>query len=137
MFRIAPVGTEEEKREIALALGIPMRDGAFVYAMRDCGDGHLLGASQFDIEHGYGTIYDLTPAVGVDDFEAMFILGRATMDFVDRTGVHLCHARESTGDARLLRAVGFRKAEGDLLVCDMTGMFDGHCSGHALNLEKI
>lgn len=136
MFRIAPVTTEEERQAVTASLGISAREGAFVYAMRDAGDGHLLGASQFDIAHGYGILYDLLPAGGVDDFEAMFILGRATLDFIDRTGVHLCYAVPGGGDERLLRAVGFRREPSGRYACDMTGMFDGHCSGHALNLEK-
>lgn len=137
MFRIAPAQTEEEKAAIAALLGIPVRDGAFVYAMRDAGDGHLLGAAQFDIAEGYGTIFDLRPAPGIDDFEAMFILGRATMDFIDRAGAHLCRAPLDAGEERLLRAVGFHPSEEGDLLCDMNGMFDGHCGGHALDLDKL
>ena len=93
-----------------------------------------MGFSQFEVgEAGY--IYDLLPAVGSDDFEAMFILGRQTMNFIDLCGNHICKARKDAGDARLLRAIGF-KGEGDELSCDMTGMFDGHCSGHAVKLDE-
>lgn len=137
MFRIAPIQTEAEKTEVTSALGIPSRAGAFVYAMRDCGDGHLLGGAQFDIAEGHGTIYDLASAKDVDDFEAMFILGRATMDFIDRTGAHLCYAAADAGDERLLRAIGFRTAEDGRYVRDMTGMFDGHCEGRALDLDTL
>ncbi|HBJ19382.1 MAG TPA: hypothetical protein DDY70_06580 [Clostridiales bacterium] len=137
MFRIAPVQTEEEKREVTSSLGIPSRDGAFVYAMRDMEDGHLLGGSQFDIAKDGGTLFDLRPAPGIEDFEAMFILGRATLDFIDRTGTHLCRAAKDAGEERLLRAVGFRPSEDGGYLCDMTGMFDGHCDGHALDLHTV
>lgn len=137
MFRIAPVQTEEERRLTCREAGICPRENAFLYAMRDCESGALLGVAQFDINGECGQILDLSPAPGIDDFEAMFILGRATMDFIDRTGAHRCIAMPSAAEHRLLRAVGFRPKEDGSLSCDMTGMFDGHCGGHALDLSKM
>lgn len=137
MFRIAPVQTETERAQTAEEAGIRLCEGSFLYAMRDCETGRLLGLAQFDIREESGEILDLVPAPGVDDFEAMFILGRATMDFIDRTGAHRCTALQKGADARLLRAIGFRPAEGDILTCDMMGMFDGHCGGHALDLSDL
>lgn len=137
MFRIAPVQTEKERQKTAREANILLREDSFLYAMRDCESGALLGLSQFDIREESGEILDLVPAPAVDDFEAMFILGRATMDFIDRTGAHRCTALPEGADERLLRAIGFRPAEGGTLTCDMTGMFDGHCGGHALDLSSL
>jgi hypothetical protein len=57
------------------------------------------------------------------------------MNFIDLCGAHICEAAREAGDARLLHAIGFREASGKLSV-DMTGMFDGHCDGHAVKLDK-
>ncbi len=78
-------------------------------------------------------IYDVKEAPNHDDFEAMFILGRQTMNFIDTCGAHTCYADKCAGIERLLKAIGF-KENGDKLYCDMTGMFDGHCSGHKVEL---
>ena len=133
MFKITPVTNDAESVEIAEALGIELREGSFLYSMRDVETSRLMGASQFEILDGYGMIYDLRCPFGDDDFEAMFILGRQTMNFIDTCGAHTCYANVGAGNERLLRAIGF-KPEGDNLFCNMTGMFDGHCSGHAIEL---
>jgi hypothetical protein len=59
----------------------------------------------------------------------MFILGRATMNFIDICGSHKCRASLSAGDERLLKSIGFKEVAGEYF-SDMTGMFDGNCKGH-------
>ena len=134
MFKITPVQEKSRQKELCAIFGAEFHPDAFGYIMYDIDTEELMGFSQFEIlSEGY--IYDLLPMKGTDDFEAMFILGRQTMNFIDICGAHTCRASSSAGDARLLRAIGF-KDMGDGLFCDMTGMFDGHCSGHAVDLSK-
>jgi hypothetical protein len=93
--------------------------------------GELMGFSQFEIKEGVGYIRDLRTKIGYSDFEAMFILGRATMNFIDMCEVHTCHAEKNAGEEILLKSIGFKFSEElGLYTCDMTGMFDGKCSGH-------
>ena len=128
MFKITPIQDKEKQKEICKIVGALYRQGAFAYQMFDVESGELMGMSQFEIgEIGY--IYDLKEVPDRDDFEAMFILGRATMNFIDTCGVHSCIADKNASNERLIRAIGF-KEESDKLFCDMTGMFDGKCSGH-------
>jgi hypothetical protein len=90
-----------------------------------------MGFSQFEISGEFGYIKDLRPRIGYSDFEAMFILGRATMNFIDLCGIHTCRAAKDAGDETLLKSIGFKYS--DKLceyTCDMTGMFDGKCQGH-------
>lgn len=134
MFKISPIQDFEAQKECLSACGGAARDGHFAYSMRE-DTGKLLGASQFELTKDAGYITDLRCADGVDDFEAMFILGRATMNFIDMCGLHKCRAAKDSGDINLLRAIGFRETEdGDLFV-DMTGFFDGNCSGHSHKSE--
>ena len=134
MFKITPIQDKSRQKEICESLETEFHPEAFGYIMFDIDTEKLMGFSQFEVgEIGY--IYDLLPAKDVDDFEAMFILGRQTMNFIDICGNHICKAKENAGDARLLRAIGFKESDGELY-CDMTGMFDGHCSGHPVDLEK-
>lgn len=129
MFVISPVRDIEERKNITKALNIKDIEGTFMYSMKDKETGALLGASQFDIGEGYGYIYDLRCANPPFDFEAMFILGRATMNFIDLCEVHTCRIKKDASDGDLYRAIGFRTEFPDYFECDMTGMFDGNCSG--------
>ena len=138
MFKISPIQDTKVQKKYAEACGILCREGLFAYAMVDVDSLELMGMSQFEIGDGVGYIADLVPRVGYDDFEAMFILGRQTMNFIDLCGAHSVKASAETTDDTLLRAIGFKKQDGGEYFCDMDGMFDGkHCSGHAVDLDAL
>lgn len=130
MFKITPINDKKLQEEYALACGCTYQPDFFAYSMIDNESGSLMGFSQFEINENGGFIADLRSKIGYTDDEAMFILGRATMNFIDLCGKHTCYARKSAGDGKLLHAIGFKENKDDLLFCDMTGMFDGKCSGH-------
>lgn len=130
MFHIAPIEEKERQKEYIERCGGIYRPEAFAFSMKDCESGALMGASQFELEAGKGILCDLRSVPALDDWEAMFILGRATMSFIEKIGITDCFADKNAGDARILRMIGFKpQEEGELLYCDLTGMFDGHCSG--------
>ena len=131
MFKITPIQSKNEQIECAKKCNTEYKEGTFAYAMRDNDSGDLMGFSQFEINEKGGYLFDLCPADGYDDYEAMFILGRATMNFIDLCGSHVLYANKNSGDNQLLRAIGLRPTDDDEYFCDMTGFFDGsHCSGH-------
>ena len=122
MFKITPIQDKDLQEKICKLCNAEYRPDAFAYQMFDIESGEIMGMSQFEIgETGY--IYDIKEAPGRDDFEAMFILARQTMNFIEGCGVHICYADDKAADHTFLKAVGFS----DQLACDMTGMFDGHC----------
>ena len=130
MFKITPVTDSAERENIASELGFELREGSFIYSMRDADTLKLMGASQFEILAGYGIIYDLKCPLGEDDFEAMFILGRQTMNFIDMCGISDQRAEIGSAKEELLRAIGFKKEE-KYYRASSEGMFDGsHCGGH-------
>lgn len=132
MFKITPIQDKALQEEICTLCGAGYRPEAFAYQMFDIDSGRIMGMSQFEIgESGY--IYDLKEAPECDDFEAMFILARQTMNFIDLCENHTCYASKDAGKERLLRAVGFKEIDGQMY-CDMTGMFDGNCGGHKVEL---
>lgn len=131
MFKIAPIQSPEEQSLVAKACGSEYKEGAFGYAMREAETGELMGFSQFEITKNGGFLHDLRPKGDLDDYEAMFILGRATMNFIDLCGAHTLTATSSAADTTLLRAIGLKLQDNGEYFCDMTGFFDGsHCSGH-------
>ncbi len=128
MFKITPIQDKENQKEICDLCGAEFRYDAFAYMMYDLDTKEIMGMSQFEVGD-VGYIFDLREPPERNDFEAMFILARQTMNFIDLCGVHSCYIAENAGDDRLIRAVGFKNTDGRLF-CDMTGMFSGHCGGH-------
>ncbi len=135
MFRVSPINDINLQEKYAALCDTEIKDGYFAYAMIDVEKNELMGFSQFEIDSDGGYISDIRPRVGLDDFEAMFILGRATMNFIDMCGTHTCRADKNAGDERLLKSIGFKKTDNGDWYADMTGMFDGHCDGHTVDTE--
>ena len=129
MFKITPIQDKDSAISYIKQTGAEYIEGAFVYAMNDVDSGELMGISQFEINSDSGYIYDIKSKIGYDDFEAMFILGRQTMNFIDKCGIHACKASKNAGDESLIKSIGFVLKDG-IYYCDMTGMFDGNCAGH-------
>ena len=129
MFKISAIQDKELQKKFAEECGAKFIPDAFAYSMVDNDTGVLMGISQFELFSGVGYIYDLKPRIGYSDFEAMFILGRATMNFIDLCGNHVCKAAIDAGEERLMKSIGFKLSDNEYFA-DMNGMFDGNCSGH-------
>jgi hypothetical protein len=127
MFKISPIQDENTKQKYAKECGTNAIDGYFAYQMIDLDTGLLMAFSQFEISKNEGYISDLLPRISLDDYEAMFILGRQTMNFIDSCGAHICRAKATAGDEKLLLAIGFKKLENGEYYADMSNMFNGHC----------
>ena len=129
MFKITPIQTKQRQKQICELFSVPYRPEAFAYILFDHDTGDVMGMSQFEILGDEGYIYELLSAPDCNDNEAMFILGRQTMNFIDLCGAHKCRAARGAGDERLLSSIGFKLLDEEYF-SDMTGMFDGKCSGH-------
>ena len=133
MFKITPIQTKSRQEDICNLFNTEYRPEAFAYILFDHDTGDVMGMSQFEILSDCGYIYDLRIAPDCSDNEAMFILGRQTMNFIDLCGKHICRAATGSADERLLSAIGFKLSDGEY-VADMTGMFDGKCDGHTVQV---
>ena len=135
MFKISPIQDENTKNKYAEMCGTVSIPQYFAYQMINQDDNSLMAFSQFDIGKDDALISDLKEAAGLEDFEAMFILGRQTMNFIDLCGVHACRATKNTASEKLLLSLGFKKTDSGDYFCDMTDMFSGNCSGEAVKLD--
>ncbi len=131
MFKIFPIQDENTKKTYADACGAKAIAGAFSYGMMDAESHAIMGFSQFDLDGDSATLYDLKEKTGQSDFEAIFILGRATLEFMERCGAEDCKAPLTAADETLLRSIGLRAEWEGGLKGRIAGMFDGHCEGHA------
>ena len=129
MFKITPIQDKTRQKEVCDKCEAAFREDFFAYEMYECETLELMGMSQFQIG-AEGYISDIREFENRGDFEAMFILGRQTMNFINSCGAVICKASFDAGDPKLLSAIGFKVSDGDVLICDTDGMFDGKCGNH-------
>ena len=130
MLIIKPIEDKNEQREIAEKCGISFKPELFAYKAHN--DGELLACAQFDINKDGAIIDAMRQVIGTpDDFEGMFILGRAVLNFLDLCGVVTAYFPfpRDENEKRLFKAIGFKEVDG-LLTATLTGMFDAKCDGH-------
>ncbi len=134
MLEIKPIEDKEEQQKICTSCGILYRSELFAYKAYD--NGKLLAASQFDIEGKSAVIYDIKQVIGTpDDFEAIFILGRAVLNFLDLCGVETAYFDNKTGEnEKLAKLIGFKK-ENEKLCINLKGLFDASC--HSKNSSSV
>ncbi|MFA5561790.1 MAG: hypothetical protein WDA00_04040 [Eubacteriales bacterium] len=124
MLTVKPLESKQEQEAACARCAIPYEADDLAYGAY--ADGEFIGMCQFKVgEVGY--IRDLVCAQGTEDFEALFIMGRGTLNFIDLCGVHTCRARAGAAADRVLLAIGFRRqADGDWFA-DMSQMFTSPC----------
>lgn len=126
MLIAKPVEDKAVQKEVCLDCGAVYDPDALVYAARENED--LIGICQFKFGAGCAEILDLKQKPSVNDYEGMFILARGTLNFIDLCGTHRARCKADAGDISLLRAIGFREIDKNLLEMDLTDEFNGKCS---------
>ena len=129
MLIIKPITDKNEQKEICIRCGIEYKGDLFAYKAYE--DEELLGCAQFDILSAHAVIDSMRQATGTkEDFEGMFILGRAVLNFIDLCGVKTAvYSPEEGFETRIARCIGFKEENG-VLTAHLEGMFDGKCEGH-------
>ena len=86
----------------------------------------FVGICQFKLGEA-AVITDLAKAIGTDDTEAMFIMGRQTMNFIDLHGVHFAYF-EGDCDEKFIKWLGFKKDESGRWAADLEAFFKSPCA---------
>ncbi len=87
----------------------------------------LLGIFQFEFSNGKAVIHDIREKPGVDDFEAMFIMTRGCLNFIDLCGYHLACCTSDACEIPLLKATGFKEVSSGYFEIDLTDAFTSKC----------
>ena len=125
MLKVLPIQSKTDQELDCARCGITYRPDALAY--RATVNDVFVGMCQFKLtEHG-GEIYDIAKLPDVEDFEAMFVMGRAALNFIDLCGVHYARYLSENIDESLARAIGFTK-NGDGV--DLTDFFVHPCQHH-------
>ena len=128
MLKVLPIQSKINQEEICLRCGVEYDPDLLAYSATV--DDELAGVCQFKLTDKGGLVYDLAPVKDSFDFEAMFVLGRGTLNFIDLCGVHYAIYRGEVKDEqteRLVKAVGFKLTERGTYEVNLEGFFTDHC----------
>ena len=128
MLKVLPIQTKEEQKKICELCTVEYNADLLAYAAYD--DDELLGVCQFRLTQNGGEIYDLANVKGTQRPEAMFMMGRGTLNFIDLCGVHYARFCGKTVNEPLLSAIGFKKQENGTFDINLEGFFTDHCGNH-------
>ncbi|MBE6668082.1 MAG: hypothetical protein E7607_07235 [Ruminococcaceae bacterium] len=134
MLKVLPVQSKAEQEELCKKCNITFKPDLLMYAASV--EGELVGVCQFKLSDKGGLIYDIAKVEGrvetkregvASDFEAMFVMGRGALNFIDLCGVHRAFFVGQDTDDALLRAIGFKQNSAGEYEIDLTGFFTDHC----------
>ena len=130
MFEVIPIQTKTEQEALAARVGAEYLPDALAY--RADAEGEFVGMCQFRLDGDGGHMLTLDSLPGHEDFQPMFVMGRAALNFIDLCGAH---DAEKCVDDKMARRIGFIEKDGKLAM-DLRGVFDGHHHGKAEDKEK-
>ena len=136
MLEVLPIQSKAEQEAICARCGVAYDVNCMAYhAMVD---GSLTGVCQFRMNAEGGFIENLAVVQGVtlperDRIESLFVMGRATLNFIDLCGVHKAYFRDADfarDHAGLVESIGFDKQPDGTWFMDLTDFFVEPCKHH-------
>ena len=136
MLKVLPIQSKEEQKELCLRCNIKFDPDLLAYAASV--DGEKVGICQFKVTSEGGFIYDIAKLTDRDkpadqkardasDFEALFVMGRGALNFIDLCGVHRAYYIGQVSDEALIKAIGFKMGGGGRYEINLEGFFTDHC----------
>ena len=135
MLEILPIQTKIEQEAICARCGMPYEASCLAY--HALVDGELAGACQFRMNDKGGFIRHLglvkdRELSAQDRAEALFVMGRGTLNFIDLCGVHDAYFEDAAfEDEAMIKAIGFRKNDEGRWYMNLEGFFTSspckHC----------
>lgn len=124
MLIIKPIQNKELQNQLCIRCKVEYDPDLLAYGAWV--DDEFVGISQFKMGET-ARIIDLAKAVGTDDTEAMFIMGRQTMNFIDLHGVHYAYF-EGDCDEKFIKWLGFTQDENGRWGADLAAFFKSPCA---------
>lgn len=140
MLEVLPIQTKLEQEAICARCGIEYKVDCMAY--HALVDGNLTAVCQFTMDAEGGHIQDLAMVRDVefsdrDRIESLFVMGRATLNFIDLCGVHVAYFEDESFESEgMIKSIGFTKQEDGRWFVDLTDFFVEPCQhGHGLKRE--
>lgn len=125
MLKVLPIQSKEEQEALCARCKAAYDESALAYEAEV--DGELKGICQFSMSTEGGRILTFDHIPDGYEFEPMFVMGRAALNFIDLCGVHRAFFDAEYKNETLIKAIGFSKnAEGRYEV-DLTDFFTEPC----------
>ena len=134
MLKILPIQSKAGQELDCSRCHVKYRENALAYAASV--DDIFIGICQFRTVGELGEIYDLTLIPGKQDFEALFLMGRAALNFIDLCGVHKAIFLSENKDETLLKAIGFSENQSGVFEMNLTDFFEHPCQRHYENEKQ-
>ena len=125
MLEVLPIQDKQEQEALCARCGIPFETELLAY--KALVDGVLKGICQFTMDQKGGRIVHFAHVPSAYEFEPMFVMGRAALNFIDLCGVHTAFFDAEYDNETLIKAVGFRKNAEDRYEMDLTDFFKEPC----------
>ena len=125
MLEVLPIQTKREQEALCARCKIPFRVEALAY--QALVDGDFVGICQFTMNADGGRIRDFAPVPDRYEFEPMFVMGRAALNFIDLCGVHRAFFDADCENETLIRAIGFSRNADGRFEMDLTDFFKEPC----------
>lgn len=141
MLEVLPIQTQTEQEAVCARAGIEYKVDCMAY--RALIDGELTAICQFSMNAEGGHIHDLATLKDRelsdrDRIESLFVMGRATLNFIDLCGVHRAFFEDAAFEGEgMIRSIGFQKQEDGRWFVDLTDFFVEPCQhGHGQEKNK-
>ena len=126
MLRARALRDIEEQKSCCSVCGMVHNPDMLYFAIFE-NETACLGTLEFRFTKEGAVFTDVKPKVGTYDDEAMFILGKATLNFIDLVGPK--YVEYAAGDEKLCRLLEFYPKNGVMQV-NLNGYFDEPCKRH-------
>ncbi|MBE6573271.1 MAG: hypothetical protein E7652_02635 [Ruminococcaceae bacterium] len=124
MLEVYPIQDKKEQERMCGLCGIEYKVDRMAYS--GYVKGELVGVLQFGIHGDAGYIYDLENVKGTENTDALFVMGRAALNFIDLCNVKKAYFKGYTeGREDLVKFIGFSETENGDWFMDLTGFFEG------------
>ena len=124
MLEVLPIQTKAEQEALCARCGVPFKTEMLAY--QALVDGELRGICQFTMGPEGGRIVDFAP-LGTPEFEPLFVMGRAALNFIDLCGVHRAFFDAEFENETLIKTVGFERNAQGRWEMDLTDFFKEPC----------
>ena len=126
MRKVKPILDKDTQKELGDLCGAAYNPDCLAFSAYD--DEKFIGFCQFEVSGEIANIIDLRHIPGLNDFEAMFIMSRGALNYMDLCGFHIARCNANAADITLIRAIGFKEIDNNLFEMDLTKEFTGNCS---------
>lgn len=125
MLEVLPIQDKQEQEALCARCGIVFQTELLAY--KALVDEELKGVCQFSMDDRGGRIVDFAPVRDGYEFEPMFVMGRAALNFIDLCGVHKAFFDADCDNETLVRAIGFARNSDGRFEMDLTDFFKDPC----------